>query len=207
MTASNISWISKRMAVAALKDPAAVAAVVAFAVLSAYGQSETPGESMPSSGVDLAYGSKLAYGTKVSFGTGGNSEPFRVSGWSGTEEESTWTEGTSAVLTMRVSPTTDPVVLKMKLAGLTKDPDLPFQPVEVYINDQKVADWHVADTAEFSAAIPQTMTNSRGVLGSYRVLRITLKIPKAVSPKALGLSDDPRVLGVSCIDLQLVKTG
>ena len=182
------------MAVAALKYPS-VAVAAALVVLSAYGQFKTPGESTPSSGVDLAYG------TKVSFGTGGNSEPFRVSGWSGTEEESTWTEGTSAVLTMRVSPTTDPVVLKMKLAGLTKDPDLPFQPVEVYINDQKVADWHVADTAEFSAAIPQEMTRSGGLLG------ITLKIPKAVSPKALGLSDDPRVLGVSCVDLQLAKTG
>jgi hypothetical protein len=96
----------------------------------------------------------------------------------------------------------------MNLAGLTKDPDLPFQPVEVYINDQKVADWHVAEEpAEFSAAIPQAMTNSGGLPGTYRLLRITLKIPKAVSPKALGLSDDPRVLGVSCIDLQLVKTG
>jgi hypothetical protein len=113
---------------------------------------------------------------------------------------------------MRVSPTTDPVVLKMKLAGLTKDPDLLFQPVEVYINDQKIADWHVAEEpAEFSAAIPQAMTNSGGLLGwgeggTYRLLRITLKIPKAVSPKALGLSDDPRVLGVSCFDLQLEKT-
>ena len=184
------------MSVAALNYPVAVAVAVAFAVLSAYGQSETPNQSIPSSGVDLAYG------TNVSFGAGGNSEPLRVSGWSGTEEEFTWTEGTSAVLAMRVSPTTDPVVLKMKLAGLTKDPDFPFQPVEVYINDQKVADWHVAEEpAEFSAAIPQEMTRSGGLLG------ITLKIPKATSPKALGLSDDSRVLGVSCFDLQLVKTG
>ena len=182
------------MSVAALKYPP-VAVAAALVVLSAYGQFKTPGESTPSSGVDLAYG------TKVSFGTGGNSEPLRVSGWSRTEPQFTWTEGTSAVLAMRVSPTTDPVVLKMKLVGLTKDPDLPFQPVEVYINDQKVADWHVANTAEFSAAIPQAITRSGGLLG------ITLKIPKAVSPKALGLSADPRVLGVSCFDLQLVKTG
>jgi len=195
MTAFDLSRISKRMALAALNYPVAVAVAVAFAVL-ACGQSETPIQSIPSRGVDLAYG------TKVSFGTGGNSEPLRVSGWSGTEEEFTWTEGTSAVLAMRVSPTTDPVVLKMKLVGLTKDPDLPFQPVEVYINDQKIADWHVAEEpAEFSAAIPQEMTRSGGLLG------ITLKIPKATSPKALGLSADPRVLGVSCFDLQLVKTG
>ena len=186
MTAFDLSRISKRMSVAALKYPP-VAVAAALVVLSAYGQFKTPGESTPSSGVDLAYG------TKVSFGTGGNSERLRVSGWSGTEPQITWTEGTSAVLAMRVSPTTDPVVLKMNLAGLTKDPDLPFQPVEVYINDQKIADWHVAEEpAEFSAAIPQAMTNSGGLLGwgeggTYRLLRITLKIPKAVSPKAFGV--------------------
>ena len=184
------------MSVAAVKFPAPLAAALTLVMLCACSKSNTSETSVPGSDVNLAYG------TKVSFGTGGNSEPLRVSGWSGTEPQITWTEGTSAVLAMRVSPTTDPVVLKMKLVGLTKDPDLPFQPVEVYINDQKIADWHVAEEpAEFSAAIPQEMTRSGGLLG------ITLKIPKATSPKALGLSADPRVLGVSCFDLQLVKTG
>ena len=104
---------------------------------------------------------------------------------------------------MRVSPTNEPVALKMKLAGFTKDPELPFQPVEVYVNDQKVADWQLAaDPAEFSASIPQEMTRRGGLL------RITLKIPKATSPKALGMGADPRVLGVSCYDLQLaLKAG
>src|SRR4029077_3872607 len=97
----------------------------------------------------------------------------RVSGWSGTEKEFTWTEGTSAVLAMRVPPTNDPVMLKMKLSGLIN------QLVEVYINDQKVAEWrHVAKPAEFSVAIPQEMTRRGGLL------RIRLKIPTAVSPKA-----------------------
>ena len=115
----------------------------------------------------------------------------------------TWTEGTAAVLAMRVSPTNEPVALKMKLAGLTKDPEVPYQPVEVYVNDQKVADWQlVAGPAEFSASIPQEITRRGGLL------RITLKIPKATSPKALGMSNDPRILGVGCFDLQLaLKAG
>src|SRR5690348_108212 len=89
MTAFNASWISKRISVATLRYPAVAAGVaVAFAVLSACGPSGTPNQSAPSSGVDLAYG------TKVSFGVGGNSEPYRVSGWYATEKESTWTQGT-----------------------------------------------------------------------------------------------------------------
>jgi hypothetical protein len=153
---------------------------------------EKPGESTPSSGVDLAYG------TKVSFGAGGKSEPLKVSGWSGTEPPYTWTEGTSAVLAIRVSPTTGHVVLQMKLAGLTKYPELLFQPVEAYVNDQKIADWQVAKPAEFSAAIPQEITRRGGLL------KITLKVPKAASPKELGLGADPRVLGVRCSGLRLV---
>ena len=59
-----------------------------------------------------------------------------------------------------------------------------------------------ADEEEFSAPIPQEITRRGGLL------RITLKIPKATSPKALGMSTDPRVLGVSCYDLQLaLKAG
>jgi len=180
------------VSVAAIRFPAAVVAALALVMLSACSKSNAPETSVPGSDVNLAYG------TKVSFGTGGNSEPLRVSGWSGTESQMTWTEGTAAVLAMRVSPTNEPVLFKMKLAGLTKDPELPYQPVEVYVNDQKVADWQpVADPAEFSASIPQEITRRGGLL------RITLKIPKATSPKALGMSADPRILGVACFDLQL----
>ena len=180
-----------------MRFPAAVVAALALVVLSACSKSTTPEASVPGSDVNLAYG------TKVSFRTGGDSEPLRVSGWSGTESQFTWTEGTAAVLAMRVSPTNEPVELKMTLAGLTKDPEVRYQPVEVYVNDQKVADWQlIADAAEFSAPVPQEITRRGGLL------RIMLKIPKATSPKALGMSADPRVLGVACYDLQLaLKAG
>ena len=71
--------------------------------------------------------------------------------------------------------------------------------MEVYVNDQKVADWQLAaDPAELSAPIPKEITRRGGLL------RITLKIPRATSPKALGTGADPRILGVACFDLQLV---
>ena len=186
-----------------MKFPAPLVGALALVMLSACGKSNAPEASTPPETSTPSKGVDLAYGTEVSFGNGGNSEPFRVSGWSGTEPQMTWTEGTAAVLAMHVSPTNEPVALKMKLAGLTKDPEVPYQPVEVYVNDQKVADWQlVADPADFSASIPQEMTRRGGLL------IITLKIPKATSPKALGMSADPRVLGVACFDLQLaLKAG
>ena len=141
----------------------------------------------------------LAYGTTVSFGQGGGSERFRESGWSKTEEKFTWTEGTKAVLRMKIPPASGLVTLKMRLSGLIKEPDLPFQPVEVEVNGQKMADWQVGDAAEFVAAIPHDITKKGGEM------TITLKTPKAASPKALGLNSDPRVLGICCLDLQFSK--
>jgi hypothetical protein len=197
MRAFKISRMLKKTSGVAMGFPPAVVAALALVMLCACSKSNTPETSVPGSDVNLAYG------TKVSFGTGGNSEPLRVSGWSGTESQMTWTEGTAAVLAMRVSPTNEPVALKMKLAGLTKDPELPYQPVEVYVNDQKVADWQLAaDPAEFSASIPQEITRRGGLP------RITLKIPKATSPKVLGMGAGPRILGAACFDLQLaLKAG
>jgi hypothetical protein len=156
--------------------------------------------SSPLDDADASAGAaELAYGTKVSFGQGGGSERFRESGWSKTEEKFTWTEGTIAVLKMKIPATKNSATLKMRLAGLVKEPALPFQPVEVEINGQKMADWQVGDVAEFVAAIPHDLTKKGGEL------TITLKTPKATSPKALGLNADPRVLGVCCLDLEFSK--
>ena len=142
---------------------------------------------------------ELPYGNRIAFGQGGNSGSYKVSGWSKTEEKFTWSEGTSATLRIPVPATEDTVSLKMRLAALTKAPELPFQPVEIHVNDQKIAEWQVADTAEFVASIPHDLTKAAGVL------TIVIKTPKATSPKALGLSADPRILGICCLDLELSK--
>jgi hypothetical protein len=142
----------------------------------------------------------IQFGTKISFGEGGNSETYRVSGWSKTEAKFTWTEGTSARLRIPISATNDPISLKMTLAALIKPPDLASQPVEVYVNDQKITEWQVGTTAEFVAAIPSSITKVGGTLA------VELRTPKATSPKSLGLSADSRVLGICCLDLELSKS-
>jgi hypothetical protein len=62
-----------------------------------------------------------------------------------------------------------------------------------------VATWEVSGKAEFSALIPPRPE------GEGDSVKIQLSIPNATSPKALGLSADVRVLGVSCFDLVLNK--
>jgi hypothetical protein len=143
---------------------------------------------------------EYSIGSKINFAENGNSKPFKVSGWSEAERTHSWTDGPISVLAMRIAPTTEPLTLKMKLAGFAKEPEFPFQPVTVYANDEKIANWNVREPAEFTAPIPPAISQSGGLL------TITLKIPKAASPKALGMSQDPRLLGLACMEVSLTAT-
>lgn len=143
---------------------------------------------------------EYAIGEKISFGASGNSKPFKVSGWSDAEPKHSWTDGVVSVLAMRIPPTPEPLTLKMKLGGFTKDPEVPSQAVEVIANDQKIADWDVRELEEYAAPIPPSISQIGGLL------TITLKIPKAVSPKSLGMGQDPRLLGLTCFEVSLTRT-
>lgn len=127
-----------------------------------------------------------------------DSERYRVSGWSKTEGNSAWTEGTSAKLALPIPANAGPLKVKMTLRGLIQPPTLPSQPVEVYANSQKVADWEVADSAVFTAEIPAELTKGDG-----QTLNLELRIPKAASPESLGMNNDGRILGVSCYSVEV----
>lgn len=139
-------------------------------------------------------------GKRIEFKQGGDSEQYRLSGWSKSEEKFTWNEGNSAKLSLPIEKMPGALVLKITMAALIHEPDLPTQPVEVYVSGQKIADWQVGNTAEFTATIPGEMTKDGSALA------IELKTPKATSPKALGQSADPRVLGVCVHAVELAKT-
>jgi hypothetical protein len=76
-------------------------------------------------------------------------------------------------------------------------PAVPHQTVKVFANGQKIADWEVADTADFSARIPAVVTRKGGILN------IGLRVPNTTSSKALGLGDDSRILGVRVYSIEL----
>jgi len=138
-------------------------------------------------------------GTSIQFNAGGNSDRYRVSGWSQTEKEWTWSEGKSAQLALPIPSDPGALTLIIKLGALISRPAVPHQTVEVFANGQKIADWEVADTADFSARIPAEVTKKGGILN------IELRVPNATSPKVLGLGDDSRILGVRVYSVELKR--
>jgi hypothetical protein len=135
-------------------------------------------------------------GDTINFGVNGNSERFRVSGWSQTEKEFTWTEAKGATVSLELPAVSGDLTLKAKLVGLIHEPELPYQPVEVYINGEKIADWQVSAPADFTAIIPQK-------IAATKKLTIELRTPKSTTPKALQMNDDARVLGIACFEMRI----
>jgi hypothetical protein len=137
---------------------------------------------------NLFSGSSLrAYklGTGLTFGRGGSSERFKSFGWSGTEAEFTWTEGRSAGMQFSGIAPGSALTLKVKLRALTSDS------VSVFANDRKIAEWHPTDSPmEYVAPIaPDT-------IAADQPLEIKFVFSNPVSPKALGMGADARLLGI-----------
>lgn len=137
-------------------------------------------------------------GRRIQFGQSGGSEPYRTTGWSNTEEKFTWTEGNLAKLTLPIGSRKGALKLRMMMSALTNPPELPFQTVEVLAYQKQIAQWQVSSVGEFTAIIP-----AEAIAGS--TLEIEFRTPKAVSPKALGKSEDPRVLGICVHWLELAE--
>ncbi|MFN2507171.1 MAG: hypothetical protein ABR589_00165 [Chthoniobacterales bacterium] len=142
-------------------------------------------------------GADYVYGTVIGFGT---ADGFKVSGWSRPEQQSTWSEGNKAVLALNLPPSENGRVdLVATMSAYTHPPALTSQPVEVYANEQKIADWVVSDLAEFSVGLPDTVARKGGTV------LLSLQLPKAASPKSFGDGEDSRILGICMRNFRLVR--
>lgn len=141
---------------------------------------------------EAALGNAYTFGDVIDFGAGGNARRFERSGWYPPEEEFTWTGNDPAVLELTIPPSDRKLVLRLRMGALTAARALPSQPVNIVVNGEEIARFMVSDTKEFEATIPERISRGGGTL------RVELKAPRAVSPRALGLNEDPRVLGIRC---------
>jgi hypothetical protein len=139
------------------------------------------------------------FGKIIHFDGSYEAEPFKVSGWSATEKNFTWTMGKAAVLALPVPPNSGALRLRMLASAYAHPPQINSQPVEVYANGQKITDWDVTSAVWNSADIPQEIANKSATL------TVQLRIPKAASPAEFSATGDERVLGICCHEMKLTK--
>ncbi len=140
------------------------------------------------------------YGTPIIFNTSGMWDQYRGQGWCGPEEHYTWTDGSVASVVFPLTKSDEPVTLIVRTGGNIRPPSLPFQPVDVLVNDRKIASWEVADDKVYIATIPKDfLTEPRNNL------YIDFSIPKAISPTDLGTGADGRRLGMRVSEVTITR--
>lgn len=151
---------------------------------------------------DSVEGSPYTLGSVVRFGIGEDAARYKLSGWYSAERNFTWMGETAAVLGFKLQEQLSgrPLRLRATLGTNTVPPQLPSQPTLVYANGQQIAEWHVDRFADYTVIIPAEL------LGPDQPLSIEFRTPKATSPKALGVNEDSRKLGVALHELQITQS-
>lgn len=164
-------------------------------ILTGCGQKKAGESVVAADGV--GFRNSYNFGDVISFGRGGTSGAYKQLGWGETEKQFTWTNASSATLSFTIPPTEKPLRLRMRLGAFINRNDR-YQHVDVIVNDERVAQWQIVGPDDFIAIIPPEVAN--------RIqLMIELRIPRAVSPKAIGVGEDARMLGVCCYELEITE--
>jgi hypothetical protein len=174
-----------------------VAALLLVAGCKPAAETETRANAVATPAPAATVATKSVVGQEIRFTTGGNSEHYRVSGWSKTEPQFTWTEGTVAKLSLPIGKPQGALKLVVMAAGFVKEPELPAQEVQVYANGEQVAEWQVGTTEVVTATIPAD------VASRSETLALEFRTPKAASPEQLGTAPDKRVIGLAVYHVTL----
>ena len=150
---------------------------------------------------DLSKLEPVEYGTPIFYGSAGEGPRTKLTGWAPAEPHFSWSDGIAASLAIRVRPTQDLVELHIKMAGMNVPGRVKHQRVDLYVNAEKLAQWHVADEKVFTVTIPQKF-----VSGPNPLLLIDFYIPGAISPVSAGTGSDLRRLGVRLAEVTVSAT-
>jgi hypothetical protein len=136
---------------------------------------------------------------QITFGLEGNAAPLLGDGWSFPEESFAWTVGTRSRLRLPAPAAANDLVLELKVHGFCVPDALPTQTLTVSADGVTLGNAEVSEVVTLAFHVPSDVT-ARGFLD------LILEHPDAVSPAALGVSADERVLAVAVFEMRLWRT-
>jgi hypothetical protein len=116
--------------------------------------------------------------------------PFLAGGWSAVHPDFRWTVGPQSGLTFRIRRPNRDLTLVVDTFPLVTD-RFPRQRLEVLANGTPVL------RTELSAPQILTVPIPRAIAAASSSLAVTLRMPDAQSPQAMGINADERVLGLA----------
>ncbi len=153
-----------------------------------------------SNGVEYVPPPRYGLGSIIYFGIGGNAEQyieqFPMRGWSEPENGFRWTDGQTANFVFSLQKPENDLVLNLSLCPFLAG-QLKSQRLSVSMNGHRLQDFLLKrDMPNLIIDIPRSYSNEE-------IQRITFDLPDAVSPEDLGVSVDPRKLGISVRTLSI----
>lgn len=113
-------------------------------------------------------------------------------GWGRVEEWGTWSEGAEAEIVLRIPPEARAISIE---AAAFVQPQHTRQQVEVSINGVAALSTQFTRLQDNTLELPLTPA-IRETIGAEGRLRVQFHLPDAISPKALGLGSDERVMAL-----------
>jgi len=136
------------------------------------------------------------WGQVLDFGIYGNAARHKLDGWSAPEELITWTDGAQATLRFSLPLSKRDRTLHLRAGGFTHG-TLSSQRVTISLNNHEIGELSVGEITEYTLSIP-----SKYLSGS-EYDHLSFSLPDAASPVSLGLSEDPRLLGIQVFSLKI----
>lgn len=142
-------------------------------------------------------GPPLQWGEKVSFGRGGTGTSFLREDWSSPEEGFIWSDGGCPTLALPPCPMDGNILWIVTGFPFTNQEG--FQVIRVRVNGMLIAVWRLRDPGRYCALLPVA------VVKPAMPIRLTFEIGFPTSPKARGLNDDGRRLGLALQTLEITR--
>ncbi len=156
---------------------------------------------LPGSGPVFSAGDAASGKADVSFASNGNALPFEASGWSSSGSLGTWTNASVATLRVRgLSPDRGNLTIRATALGFCTKSH-PEVNVTVLVNGHKVAVWPLRIN---ESSVERVAEAPDAYLGPP-VTIISFDIDNPRSPLDLGVSADPRKLGMEMVKLSLTQ--
>lgn len=135
----------------------------------------------------------LKIGETIDFGQQGNKQSFLGEGWpAGSDPSFTWTNGSISSLSLMLPEDSPPVLcVDAVVYPYLYPPRIPYRVVAISVNDGS-PQTSVLDRSEWSSLTFKISTQT-----SRRLTIVFKQQPETPSPEELGLSDDPRHLGLA----------
>jgi hypothetical protein len=150
----------------------------------------------------ISTGRRYYVGELISFDEKGNAATYKTGAWSLPEEWGTWSAGTEFGLELETDEPADSDLVFSSLVGAFVSEKQRELSAQVLVNGVRIDEWRFV-YGRGAAYQTRKMTIPRSVFNKARPCTIVFRLSRATSPAELGLSGDPRKLGLGFVRAEL----